>query len=265
MPKRKTPQPLYRLCVAYVVEHIERLCPPHDAVGSVLTPPVNEDLLGVLKRVKRSTDLASLQHILLHPLRRIELRFDDHCPHPPNSWPLLLLSSITQQGKQLVELSLDEPSLDEDDALDEDDSALVDAMSKLPRLRMLALCLPNVSDRVVVSIAEHCSELRELKLSGGCLTDESLCQLVACSQLRTLLLGTNMYYYPLVTVASALQLLRGLRHLRRLEAPFLADALLTLPADCRLLLAHCTLRGVSHLWESTPALAHIVRYGGSPV
>lgn len=52
-----------------------------------------------------------------------------------------------------------------------DESVLVDALSELPRLRRLTLCLRYVTDRAV---AEHCSNPCELKLSGRNVTNEYL-------------------------------------------------------------------------------------------
>lgn len=252
MPRRKTPEPLYRLCVAYIAGNIQSLCPPHDAVTSVFPPLVSEDLVDALQSYKQS-NFTSLHHLLTHRLRRIKLSFIDcHLPFDKPSRLPRLLGQISAHGKQLTELSLVGAVL-------QDDAALVDALPKLPRLRRLTLCLCNVTDRVVVAIAENCHELCELKLSGQRVTDESLYLLVACSQLRSLLLESDMCFDPRITVASSFQLLRGLRHLQTLKIPFLTEALLLFPADCRLPLVEYMERGLSPLLQCTTALPHIVR------
>lgn len=251
MPRRKAPEPLYRLCVAYIAGNIQSLCPPHDAVTSVFPPLVSEDLVDALQSYKQS-NFTSLHHLLTHRLRRIKLSFIDcHLPFDKPSRLPRLLGQISAHGKQLAELSLVGAVL-------QDDAALVDALPKLPRLRRLTLCLCNVTDRVVVAIAENCHELCELKLSGQRVTDESLYLLVACSQLRSLLLESDMCFDPRISVASSFQLLRGLRHLQTLKIPFLTEALLLFPADCRLPLVEYMERGLSPLLQCTTALPHIV-------
>lgn len=249
MPRRKTPEPLYRLCVSYVAGRIQTLCPPHDAVAGVFPPVVNEDLMDALQ-CDQSSNFGPLHHLLSHRLRRIKLRFDDDWPHAPKWWPPLLLGRVCLHGQQLAELSLV--------GLRQDDRALVDVLCRLPQLRRLTLCLCNVTDRVVVAIADHCGELRELKLSGERVTDDSLYLLVACTKLRTLHFQRD--FYPLFTVASTLQLLRGLRHLTVLRCPFLTDALVGLPAGCSPLpLAEYTRCGAGSLARTSEALPHIVR------
>lgn len=79
---------------------------------------------------------------------------------------------------------------------------------------------------------------------------------MACSQLRTLRFEVTTY--PPIPLASTVHLLSGLRHLDTLDIPFLTDALLMLPSDCRLRLAEYTLRGGTYLFERTTALPHIV-------
>lgn len=255
MPKRKTPKPLYRLCVVYVAGTIHSLCPAHDdAVASSVFPPhVSEDLVDALQSYKQS-NFTSLHHLLTHRLRRVKLSFIDcHLPIDKPSRLPRLLRQISVHGKQLVELSLV-------GAVHQDDATLVDALGKLPRLRRLTLCLCNVTDRVVVSIAEHCRELCELKLSGQRITDESLYLLVACEQLRSLLLESDMCFDPRITVSSSFHLLRGLPRLQTLKIPFLTEALLLFPTGCKLALVEYMERSLSPLLQCTTALPHIVRY-----
>uniref|UniRef100_A0A1E1X614 Putative leucine rich repeat some n=1 Tax=Amblyomma aureolatum TaxID=187763 RepID=A0A1E1X614_9ACAR len=252
MPRRKTPKPLYRLCVVYVAGTIQSLCPAHDdAVASVFPPHVSEDLVDALQSYKQS-NFTSLHHLLTHRLRRIRLSFIDcHLPIDKPSRLPRLLRQISEHGKQLVDLSLV-------GAVHQDDATLVEALCKLPRLRRLTLCLCNVTDRVVCSIAEHCRELSELKLSGQRVTDESLYLLVACSQLRSLLLESDMCFDPRISVASSFHLLRGLPHLQTLKIPFLTEALLLFPEGCKLSLVEYMERGLSPLLQCTTALPHIV-------
>ncbi|KAK8756756.1 hypothetical protein V5799_000524, partial [Amblyomma americanum] len=252
MPRRKTPKPLYRLCVVYVARAIHSLCPAHeDAATSVFPPHVSEDLVDVLQSYTQS-NFTSVHHLLTHRLRRIRLSFIDcHLPFNKPSRLPRLLRQISEHGKQLVELSLV-------GSVHQDDTPLVEALCKLPRLRRLTLCLCNVTDRVVCSIAEHCRELSELKLSGQRLTDESLYLLVACTQLRSLLLESDMCFDPRISVASPFHLLRGLPRLQTLKIPFLTEALLLFPVGCKLSLVEYMERGLSPLLQCTTALPHIV-------
>ncbi|KAH6941502.1 hypothetical protein HPB50_019159 [Hyalomma asiaticum] len=254
MPKRKTPKPLYRLCVVYVAGTIHSLCPAHGddaAVASVFPPHVSEDLVDALQSYKQS-NFTSLHHLLTHRLRRIKLSFIDcHLPIDKPSRLPRLLRQISAHGKQLVELSLV-------GAVHQDDATLVEALGKLPRLRRLTLCLCNVTDRVVISIAKHCRELCELKLSGQRVTDESLYLLVACEQLRSLLLESDMCFDPRITVSSSFHLLGGLPRLQTLKIPFLTEALLLFPAGCKLALVEYMERSLSPLLQCTTALPHIV-------
>lgn len=255
MPKRKTPKPLYRLCVAYVAGTIHSLCPTHgdddSAVASVFPPHVSEDLVDALQTYKQS-NFTSIHHLLTHRLRRIKLSFIDcHLPiNKPSRLPRLL-RQISAHGKQLVELSLV-------GAVHQDDSTLVAALAGLPRLQKLTLCLCNVTDGVVLSIAQHCHDLAELKLSGQRLTDDSLYLLVACEQLRSVLLESDMCIDPRITVSSSFHLLRGLPRLQTLKIPFLTEALLLFPAGCKLSLVEYIERSRNPLLQCTTALPHIV-------
>lgn len=246
MPRRKTAEPLYRLCVRYVAGRIEALCQPHDAVASAFPPAVNEDLMDALQSDQQSSNFGPLlHHLLSHRLRRVKLRFDHDWA--PKWWLPLLLGRVCLHGQQLAELSLV--------GVRQDDGPLVGLLCRLPRLRRLTLRLCSVTDRVVVAIADHCGELRELALSGERVTDDSLYLLVACTKLRTLQFQRN--FYPLFTVASTLQLLRGLRHLSVLRCPFLTDALVAFPAGCSPLpLTDYTV--CNPLYRPDEALLHVV-------
>lgn len=252
MPKQKSVEPLYRLCISYVSCNIQHLCPEHIPVASVFPPQVNEDLVDALQSYKQS-NFASLNHLLSHRLHRVSLSFIDcHLPIGKPSRLPELLSKISMQGKRLVELSLI-------GAVHQDDSALVAALCELPRLRRLSLCLNNVTDQVVAVIAQNCPDLVQLRLSGQLATDAGLCLLVACKQLRCLLVESDLTFGSRITIASSHQILEELRQLRALRMPFLTEALLLFPDTCRLALTHYAERSLSPLLRCRTAFEHIVK------
>ncbi|KAG0423939.1 hypothetical protein HPB47_000299 [Ixodes persulcatus] len=252
MPKQKSVKPLYRLCVSYVSSNIQQLCPEHNPVAYVFPAHVNEDLVDALQSYKQS-NFVSLNHLLTHRLRRVSLSFIDcHLPIGRPSRLPDLLSQISMHGKQLLELSLV-------GAVHQDDSTLVAALCELPRLRRLSLCLNNVTDRVVSVIAQHCTDLVELRFSGQRTTDQSLYLLAACKQLRCLLVESDLTFESHITVSSSYRILEELPQLRSLKMPFLTEALLLFPDTWRLALTHYTERGLSPLLRCSTAFEHIVK------
>lgn len=252
MPKQKSVKPLYRLCVSYVSSNIQQLCPEHNPVAYVFPAHVNEDLVDALQSYKQS-NFVSLNHLLTHRLRRVSLSFIDcHLPIGRPSRLPDLLSQISMHGKQLLELSLV-------GAVHQDDSTLVAALCELPRLRRLSLCLNNVTDRVVSVIAQHCTDLVELRFSGQRTTDQSLYLLAACKQLRCLLVESDLTFESHITVSSSYRILEELPQLRSLKMPFLTEALLLFPDTWRLGLTHYTERGLSPLLRCSTAFEHIVK------
>lgn len=185
-------------------------------------------------------------------MRSVKLSFiDSRLPIDKPSRLPRLLEEISRHGTQLVELSLV-------GAVHEDDASLVTTLARLPRLRRLSLYLCNVTDRVVAAIAENCTDLTELKLSGQRTTDDSLFLLTACTRLRSFQLESDMRFDPRVTVASSFQLLKGLRHLETLEVPFLIEAILLFPVNWRLSLTEYIESKFNPLLLCGPSLDRVV-------
>ncbi|KAL1473549.1 hypothetical protein MTO96_021918 [Rhipicephalus appendiculatus] len=221
MPKRKTPKPLYRLCVAYVAGTIHSLCPTHgdddSAVASVFPPHVSEDLVDALQSYKQS-NFVSLHHLLTHRLRRIKLSFIDcHLP--------------------------------------------IDRPSRLPRLLRQISGSRQAAHRAVARRRRSSGRRDAGRGPGSPVsasrTSLSTCSW-PCEQLRSVLLESDMCFDPRITVSSSFHLLRGLPRLQTLKIPFLTEALLLFPAGCKLSLVEYMERSLSPLLQCTTALPHIV-------
>ncbi|KAH7982270.1 hypothetical protein HPB52_003559 [Rhipicephalus sanguineus] len=242
MAKRKSPVSLYRLCVVYVSDTIDSLCPAdEDIFASAFPLHVSKDL--VVQSLKQQ-NFTSLYHLLKHRLSRDGLRYIEHrLPTAILSRLPRLVRETPAPGKHLVELLLV-------GTMNEDDRRLVEVPGQLPHLRRVTRCTRNITDRAQVPVAENRREFCKPSFWNQRVADGSFYQLVACQQL----LASEMYFDQPVTVWSSFDLLYGLSCQQTAKIPFLAQALHAFPEGCKLNIVEYIARSLGPRLQSTTVL-----------